>query len=182
MEASQSAALYGAADAGAQLVERRRVSDARRALSAAAFGAGVVGPVGYAWYPMLERVVLPGAALWRRVVAKTLVDLSVFGPAHTAGYLAVVGLLRGDTVAAVAEALRHDFVPTLCAETAFFGCVQVVNFSVTPVRYQLLAINCAGFLDATALSLVSSTPGGFAELASRLAGRGGDGGSGVEGR
>lgn len=48
--------------------------------------------------------------------------------------------------------MRVDFLPTLTAEISIWPVVQSVNFSVVPIKHQLLVINCFTIMDAAFMS------------------------------
>lgn len=48
--------------------------------------------------------------------------------------------------------MRVDFLPTLTAEVSIWPIVQSVNFSVVPLKHQLLVINVFTIMDAAFMS------------------------------
>jgi protein Mpv17 len=91
------------------------------------------------------------------VATKVLLDELVFGPVHVAGYFGAVTLAEGGSLADARAKIAADFWSAYAAELAFWPAFQSLNFSVVPVRHQLLAVNGACLLDATFLCWVSAT-------------------------
>lgn len=56
---------------------------------------------------------------------------------------------------------QEDFAPTYAAELAVWPAVQTLNFSLVPVRHQLLVVNSFSLLDAAFISWVGHQETGW---------------------
>ena len=161
----------GAGDVAAQSIERTGDAgggggaapaaapggtDARRVALVTAYGGLFVGPLGHAWYELLDRVTRrywPAGSV-RCIAAKIAADTVVFGPVHVASFFGLMGLAAGESRAAVETRLRDKFWPTLLAESVAWPAVQALNFWRVPVQHQLLVVNVVSLADCTFLSWV----------------------------
>lgn len=70
-------------------------------------------------------------------------DQTVFAPFGLAVFYTAMTLAEGGTKEAVEIKLREMYVPTLKANWMVWPVVQVVNFRLMPVQFQLVSRNCA---------------------------------------
>ncbi|PRW44616.1 PXMP2 4 family 2-like [Chlorella sorokiniana] len=163
-------ALWSLGDALAQRVEKGPFN-ARRNLLTAGYGALAVGPFGHAWYIGLDRAArrlfVPGSPAF--IAAKVIADTAIFGPLHVAGYFTHMTLSEGGTLPDVGAKLRTDFWPTFSAELFVWPVVQVANFKLVPVHYQLLVVNMVTILDSCFMSWARANDGWFQRLFPELA-------------
>lgn len=94
--------------------------DGRRTALTAAFGGGIIGPSGHAWYQALDSLVLRCGLVGssrRAMLLKVVLDNLVYSPAYVLAFFAF-GCLAIDRLspAEFKEQLRSQFVPTMLAE------------------------------------------------------------------
>lgn len=158
-------ALWSLGDVLAQRVEKAPFN-VRRNLLTAGYGALAVGPFGHAWYIGLDRAArrffVPGSPTF--IAAKVLADTGIFGPLHVAGYFTFYTLVEGGGLPDVAAKLRTDFWPTFSAELFVWPAVQVANFKLVPLHYQLLVVNLFTILDSCFMSWSRANDGWFPRL------------------
>ncbi|KAG2437359.1 hypothetical protein HXX76_006014 [Chlamydomonas incerta] len=164
-QAASSALLWGLGDAMAQRIEARcrgeAAADCRRTALTAAFGGGVIGPAGHAWYQALESLVLRcglAGSSRRSMLLKVVLDNLVYSPAYVLAFFAF-GCLAIDRLspAEFRDQLRSQFVPTMLAEALVWPPYMALVFSRVPVPHQLLAVNVATLFDVCFLSWVRCT-------------------------
>mmetsp|Transcript_24958 Transcript_24958/g.66414 ORF Transcript_24958/g.66414 Transcript_24958/m.66414 type:complete len:135 (+) Transcript_24958:185-589(+) len=66
----------------------------------------------------------------------------------------IVVMFEGHSPLQIGRDLRSDFAPTLCGDLALWLPIDVVNFSVVPVQYQVLVAAVGSLLEAVAVSYV----------------------------
>eukprot|EP00198_Chlamydomonas_reinhardtii_P005718 XP_001695054.1 predicted protein [Chlamydomonas reinhardtii] len=164
-QAASSALLWGLGDAMAQRIEARcsgvAQPDGRRTALTAAFGGGIIGPSGHAWYQALDSLVLRCGLVGssrRAMLLKVVLDNLVYSPAYVLAFFAF-GCLAIDRLspAEFKEQLRSQFVPTMLAEALVWPPYMALVFSRVPVPHQLLAVNVATLFDVCFLSWVRCT-------------------------
>jgi len=133
------------------------VVDGTRALRASLYGGLFNGTVGHMWYTQLDALAV--AFLKHRspfvlIGAKVFADSIVFGPLHLGAYFTCMTLMEGGSSRDVQDKMEKDFLPTFAVELTMWPLVQAINFALVPVRYQLLAVNCATVVDAGLLSWI----------------------------
>ena len=136
--------------------------DIKRLLIFSAWGGFGFTPIAYNWYNIIEATV---PAMAYRGVAKMAMDQILFPPAITAftffcltiieGLLAGVsltmdrGLAFGGSVESVSalaskgmDKVKGDLGATLVTNYKVWPAVQVLNFTVVPLKLQVLFVNC----------------------------------------
>jgi protein Mpv17 len=126
----------------------------RRFVLTTAYGGLFNGTVGHLWYIKLDsvarRLAVPGTA--RFVATKVAGDTVLFGPVHVGAFFSFSTLAEGGNLAAVSAKLQRDLIPSLAAEVTFWPAVQAANFSLVPLKYQLLVVNAFTIVDAAFMS------------------------------
>lgn len=69
---------------------------------------------------------------------KVFIDQVVFAPIFLAILLSMIGYSQHQDVEKVKEKLRHDYTDILVANYSVWPWVQIVNFSIIPLNYQVL--------------------------------------------
>jgi len=115
-------------------------------------------PSGGRRYPALDRVVcfVARAGSARFVLLKLALEVMAFHPLGLVLFFGGMGTLNGNSAETVKETLRRDFWPTLWFEVALWCPLDVAMFRFVPVRFQLLVVNCGGFVESIALSWVNA--------------------------
>lgn len=129
------------------------------------YGFAFFGPIGTKYYPALEKIRLPVSltpkrfiskeggnnavsssqtqALVTQIIPRVVVDQLAFSPCACAFYYIVMGVFDGITSWRQIKETRliPNWGPTFATNLAVWPLFQVVNFSVVPVQYRLLAVN-----------------------------------------
>lgn len=118
-----------------------------------AYGFGMA-PIQFTWFKFLSRA-FPitkssglGAAL--KMVA---FDQLVFAPVGIATFFTVMTIAEGGGRRAVSHKLRDMYLPTLKANFMVWPLVQIINFRIMPIQFQLPFVSTVGIAWTAYLSL-----------------------------
>jgi len=154
---------FGAADALAQLLEKRASPDFRRMASAAFVGI-VVNAVGFSfWLHYLdlhipaELVSLDTPTGLPSLATKALLDSFVWGT--TSNSIGLVGrrLLAGDSAERAVDLWNKNILEITRSEFAFWPLWQAVNFCLVPTEWQVAFTSLGAFTWNTFLSLKAAS-------------------------
>lgn len=73
-----------------------------------------------------------------RTTQKVFIDQIVFAPLFLAGLLSLIGFSQHQDIDKVKEKLKNDYKDILIANYSLWPWVQILNFSVVPLNYQVL--------------------------------------------
>ena len=152
--------MLGCSDAVCQRVmpssdsaEEASAFDVQRTARMASWGLLVNGPLGHVWYLALERLPLHAAPKALAVAAKVAVDQAVWTPPLTFAFFTYEGVLQHETLAQSTGTAAQKLWPTLQANWMVWPLVHLCTFSVIPLNYRVLWVNCANFVWSGYLSL-----------------------------
>ena len=157
--------------------------DVQRAARMASWGLLVNGPIGHLWYLGLERMVRIQGAL--AIAAKVAIDQLVWTPPLTALFFTYEGCLQGETLDEAKGCAAEKLWPTLKANWVVrrprqsrasvmsiiavpipvsrawqvWPVVHLCTFSVVPLNYRVLWVNCANFVWSGFLSMQAHSSG-----------------------
>mmetsp|Transcript_20812 Transcript_20812/g.34403 ORF Transcript_20812/g.34403 Transcript_20812/m.34403 type:complete len:234 (-) Transcript_20812:96-797(-) len=117
------------------------------------------GPVAHKWYRLLDQVahvIVPSGRPSLLIATKLMLEIACLHPASLLAYFSVVGKLNGESLSTIQHQLRTDFLPTLLLEVALWTPLDVLNFSLVPVKHQLLVANCGCFIESVGLSFIKN--------------------------
>jgi len=92
------------------------------------------------------------------VATKVLIDQAVWTPPLTVIFFTYEGSLQGESVADASQTALQKLWPTLKANWTVWPLVHLCTFSLIPLNYRVLWVNCANFLWSGFLSLQAHTP------------------------
>ena len=122
-----------------------------RAARMASWGLLVNGPLGHLFYVGLDRLVtLPGVL---GIATKVAIDQAAWTPPLTMLFFVYEGCLQGEAAADASATAQRKLWPTLCANWTVWPLVHLCTFSVVPLNYRVLWVNCANFFWSGFLSL-----------------------------
>ncbi|CAG5102686.1 Similar to mpv17: Protein Mpv17 (Danio rerio) [Cotesia congregata] len=139
MQALQAGTLMGVGDQIAQnLVEKRKISelDFVRTAQFYAIGFFMAGPAVRGWYGVLDKFF--GSKGSVVAVKKVACDQFLFAPPFIAALLATIGFLQGNDVDGVKEKLSKEYKDILINNYKLWPLVQLINFGLVPLNYQVL--------------------------------------------
>ncbi|KAK1857702.1 hypothetical protein I4F81_000317 [Pyropia yezoensis] len=148
--------LVGLGDTLAQMLTGTPLGnlDLPRLFRFAAFGLVLQGPVGHAWYNLLERVVrLPGVA---GIAGKVAADQLLFAPVFTSIFFGYLCVTEGGQLGDVREAVTSKLPSTLIASWKVWPLAHIINFGVIPLGLRVLYVNAVSTAWIAFLSMTAS--------------------------
>jgi len=131
--------------------------DWQRTVRLATFGAAVAGPMGHAWFTLLDKCIMPHASRsFSAVALKMVLDQALMAPFGCALFYGVQGVLSGNP-SSVAPVLREKFGPTLAASYKLWPAAHIVNFALVPPSYRVLYTNLVSVLWTCILSKTAAS-------------------------
>lgn len=123
----------------------------RRAFSLLAVGALLTAPMFHYLYAAFE-VIKPRGL---RVGVALVMDQLVAAPVWLVLFFTMVSAFEGVREwKTIDNQIRRDFIPSIKLVWLVFPAVQVVNFSLVPVRLQVLVLNVCDLIFTAALSWI----------------------------
>jgi protein Mpv17 len=101
-----------------------------------------MAPLQFRWFKFLEKSFpITKTAAFGPAVKRVVFDQLVFAPFGLACFFTAMTVAEGGGRRAVETKLRDMYVPTLKANFMLWPAVQVINFRLMPVQFQL--VSCA---------------------------------------
>eukprot|EP01025_Chloroclados_australasicus_P030084 TRINITY_DN3013_c0_g1_i2.p2 TRINITY_DN3013_c0_g1~~TRINITY_DN3013_c0_g1_i2.p2 ORF type:complete len:235 (-),score=17.60 TRINITY_DN3013_c0_g1_i2:978-1682(-) len=149
-----SGVLWGLGDYLAQKIEnmeQKKDVNYKRLFVTSVYGAVFIGPFGHYWYDYLDRgvrrIFFPKTFAF--VATKIVADLAIFDALHILLFFTLLTRTEGGDWQAVKRKLQRDYFPTFGAELSIWVPIHSINFSIVPVKHQLLFVNLMSILDNT---------------------------------
>ncbi|CAK7203992.1 hypothetical protein SEUCBS139899_006743 [Sporothrix eucalyptigena] len=122
-----------------------------------AYGFGMA-PIQFKWFQFLSRTfpIIPGASAVGPTLKRVAMDQLIFAPLGIAWFFTVMTVTEGGGRRAVQTKLRDMFVPTLKANFTVWPAVQLINFRLMPVPFQLPFVSTVGIAWTAYLSLTNA--------------------------
>ncbi|KAL1842356.1 hypothetical protein VTJ49DRAFT_5524 [Mycothermus thermophilus] len=116
-----------------------------------------MAPVQFRWFKFLEKSFPLGKpAAFLPVVKRMAFDQLIFAPFGLACFFTAMTLAEGGGKTAVLHKMRDMYVPTLKANYVLWPAVQLVNFRLMPVQFQLPFVSTVGIAWTAFLSLTNA--------------------------
>ncbi|OAA53318.1 Mpv17/PMP22 [Cordyceps fumosorosea ARSEF 2679] len=117
-----------------------------------------VAPIQFRWFKLLERLFpMSKTSTFGPALKRVAFDQIVFAPFGVALFFTAMTVAEGGGRRAVSNKLRDMYVPTLKANYVVWPAVQLVNFRLMPVQYQLPFVSTVGIAWTAYLSLTNNT-------------------------
>lgn len=150
--------IFGLSDYLAQRIERKEGKEKlnlTRMLASTLVGLLYFGPAAHYWYEMIFYL-LPGTGLIS-TLQKAFWGQVIFGPSFTCIFFAV-GLLQSGTFSfgSLWAKIRSDLPGAWLAGVGFWPLIDVISFSLVPIKWIPLFINFASLIWTIYLSTVSN--------------------------
>ncbi|GLG92849.1 PXMP2/4 family protein 2 [Gryllus bimaculatus] len=142
----QAGAVMGTGDFIAQkFVEKKDVLDTRRLATFAGLGTFFVGPIQSTWFRFLNSKVPFHWPPVQRGLVKMVVDQATMAPTMVATVMSLLELRLGSgTLSGVKEELQNKYPTIMGNGYKVWPAVQALNFTFTPVQYQVLVTQLVG--------------------------------------
>lgn len=125
--------------------------DWRRSQAIALVSLFYTGPALHTWYTKLDQMISG-----RLVVAKKLLlDQLVFSTAFNAVFVVALNVLEGRPFGDSINVCRDKLLPIMMACWAIWPPVQIVTFTVVPLKLQPMFVNCFGLMWNVVLTYIS---------------------------
>lgn len=99
-----------------------------------------MAPVQFRWFKLLESVFpITKASAFVPAMKRVAFDQLVFAPFGVACFFTAMTIAEGGGKRAVYHKMRDMYVPTLKANYMLWPAVQVINFRLMPVQFQLVS-------------------------------------------
>lgn len=117
----------------------------------------VVAPFQFKWLSLLSRTFpMTATAAMGPVLKRVACDQFVFAPISLVAFFSYMTVAEGGDAAAVKKRLGQVYAPTLKANYMLWPAVQLLNFRVMPLQFQLPFSSTVGIAWGTYLSLANS--------------------------
>lgn len=101
-----------------------------------------IAPVQFRWFKLLEKLFpMAKTSSFGPALKRVAFDQIVFAPVGVAVFFSAMTVAEGGGRRAVSNKLRDMYVPTLKANYAVWPAVQLINFRLMPVQYQLVCLS-----------------------------------------
>jgi hypothetical protein len=102
-----------------------------------------MAPLTFKWFGFLARVFpMTKTSAFGPALKRVAVDQIVFAPIGVGLFFSVMTVAEGGGRRAVALKLRDMYLPTLKANYMVWPAVQIINFRLMPVQFQLVSEPC----------------------------------------
>ncbi|KAF3767206.1 hypothetical protein M406DRAFT_355499 [Cryphonectria parasitica EP155] len=121
-----------------------------------AYGFGMA-PIQFKWFKFLEKTFpITKSAAFAQAMKRVAFDQLIFAPLGLVWFYTAMTVAEGGGRRAVYTKLRDMYVPTLKANYAVWPAVQVINFRLMPVQFQLPFVSTVGIAWTAYLSLTNA--------------------------
>jgi peroxisomal membrane protein 2 len=119
-------------------------------------GAFWVAPVTNSWYTTLATRLIPGKTSVSTVSKRLVLDQFVFAPLFCPSFLGLLWFLEGLNISRILTKLREVAPSIIVASWSLWIPAMAVNFSVVPLKFQVLFGNIVALLWNIYLSYIST--------------------------
>ena len=118
----------------------------------------LMAPVQFKWFKFLSTTfpIVKGGGTLGPTLKRTAMDQLVFAPMGIACFFTVMTVSEGGGRRAVQTKLRDMYLPTLRANYVVWPAVQLINFRLMPVQFQLPFVSTVGIAWTAYLSLTNA--------------------------
>ncbi|KAL2018679.1 hypothetical protein VTK56DRAFT_514 [Thermocarpiscus australiensis] len=116
-----------------------------------------MAPVQFRWFKFLERCFpISKASAFLPAMKRVAFDQLIFAPFGLACFFTAMTVAEGGGRRAVYQKMKDMYVPTLKANYVLWPAVQVINFRLMPVQFQLPFVSTVGIAWTAYLSLTNA--------------------------
>jgi len=116
-----------------------------------------MAPIQFRWFKFLERSFpITKTAAFLPAMKRVAFDQLIFAPFGVAAFFTAMTIAEGGGKREVYNKMRDMYVPTLKANYVLWPAVQVINFRLMPVQFQLPFVSTVGIAWTAYLSLTNA--------------------------
>jgi len=117
-----------------------------------------MAPIQFKWFQFLGRVFpISKTSAFGPAMKRVAFDQLIFAPAGLLVFFTTMTVAEGGGRRAISQKLRDMYIPTLKANYIVWPAVQIVNFRLMPVQFQLPFVSTVGIAWTAYLSLSNSS-------------------------
>ncbi|GAP82815.1 putative vacuolar membrane protein [Rosellinia necatrix] len=117
-----------------------------------------MAPIQFKWFGFLSRAFpITKTSAFIPALKRVAVDQIAFAPVSVALFFSVMTIAEGGGRRAVALKLKDMYMPTLKANYMVWPAVQIINFRLMPVQFQLPFVSTIGIAWTAYLSLSNAS-------------------------
>ncbi|PTU22524.1 hypothetical protein P175DRAFT_0431857 [Aspergillus ochraceoroseus IBT 24754] len=117
-----------------------------------------MAPVQFHWFGFLSRAFpLTKKSQTIPALKRVAVDQLIFTPIGLVCFFTFMTIAEGGGRRALARKFRDVYLPTLKANFVLWPAVQILNFRVVPIQFQIPFVSCIGIAWTAYLSLTNSS-------------------------
>lgn len=117
-----------------------------------------MAPIQFQWYGFLSRAFpLTKASPTLPALKRVAVDQFIFAPFGLTCFFTFMTVAEGGGRRALGRKFRDVFLPTLKANFVLWPAVQILNFRVVPIQFQIPFVSTVGIAWTAYLSLTNSS-------------------------
>lgn len=117
-----------------------------------------MAPFQFKWFKFLGQVFpITKTSAFGPALKRVAFDQFIFAPCSVGMFFTVMTIAEGGGKRAVSNKLRDMYIPTLKANFIVWPAVQIVNFRLMPVQFQLPFVSTIGIAWTAYLSLTNSS-------------------------
>ncbi|XP_018579729.1 protein Mpv17 [Anoplophora glabripennis] len=133
----QTGLLMASGDVIAQkIIEKRCELNSLRTAQFFALGTVVVGPAVTVWYKLLSRLITDRGK--SAALKKMALDQLIFAPTFLAVFIALLNSMQGKDLDFIKKELSCKYKDILISNYKLWPTVQLVNFYMVPLMFQVL--------------------------------------------
>ena len=119
----------------------------------------IMSPVQFHWFGFLSRSfpVVKGASATVPALKRVACDQLIFAPVSLACFFTFMTVAEGGGRRAVSRKLQDIYLPALKANWLIWPAVQILNFRVVPLQFQIPFVSTIGIVWTAYLSLTNSS-------------------------
>ncbi|ROW14052.1 hypothetical protein VPNG_04021 [Cytospora leucostoma] len=116
-----------------------------------------MAPIQFRWFKFLEKTFpITKTSAVGPAMKRVVFDQLIFAPVGVLAFFSAMTLAEGGGRRAVYSKLRDMYLPTLKANYVVWPAVQVINFRLMPVQFQLPFVSTVGIAWTAYLSLTNA--------------------------